>query len=205
MGPRGLTGVRGETGIGGVQGQTGPVGYTGSRGETGVRGATGAVGAIGPQGPTGLLGDTLAGHVQLVTGGWLRAGGATAGVLFGETGGAFGLWGRGDNATQFEVSAADGRAYFGERAVTMDKNGLVLAADTSFADKRSIRWASGASTMGYVRAKAPGDGSYITLESQGPTGGASYCEVIANGFTGQPCWRSSRRRGQMVAVRRLRL
>ena len=156
-------------------------------GRRAIPGRKGSQGSQGPQGPTGLLGDTLASHIQLATGGWMRAGGATAGVLFGETGGAFGLWGRGDDATQFEVSAADGRAYFAERAVTMDKNGLVLAADTGFADKRSVRWVSGSRTVGYVRAKAPSDGSYITLESQGPTGGASYCEVIANGYTGQAC------------------
>jgi microcystin-dependent protein len=210
-GPQGKTGVRGETGVVGAPGATGSVGYTGPRGETGVRGATGLVGETGLQGRTGqrgetgekgaqgspgdtgvqgltgLIGDTLAHHIQLSTGGWVRAGGSTAGVLFGETGGAFGLWGRGDNATQFEVSALDGRAYFGERAVTMDRDGLVLIADTGYADKRSIRWVSGSSTMGYVRAKAPVGGSYLTLESQGITGSASYCEVIANGFTGQPC------------------
>ena len=210
-GPQGKTGVRGETGVVGAPGATGSVGYTGPRGETGVRGATGLVGETGLQGRTGqrgetgekgaqgspgdtgvqgltgLIGDTLAHHIQLSTGGWVRAGGSTAGVLFGETGGAFGLWGRGDNATQFEVSALDGRAYFGERAVTMDRDGLVLIADTGYADKRSIRWVSGSSTMGYVRAKAPVGGSYLTLESQGITGSAAYCEVIANGFTGQPC------------------
>ena len=210
-GPQGKTGVRGETGVVGAPGATGSVGYTGPRGETGVRGATGLVGETGLQGRTGRRGETGEKGAQGSPGdtggagshwldwrhvgashptfdGWLGArGGSTAGVLFGETGGAFGLWGRGDNATQFEVSALDGRAYFGERAVTMDRDGLVLIADTGYADKRSIRWVSGSSTMGYVRAKAPVGGSYLTLESQGITGSASYCEVIANGFTGQPC------------------
>ena len=189
-GPVGYTGPRGETGdrgVTGLVGATGLQGRTGPRGETGEKGAPGAPGDTGPQGLTGLIGDTVAHHIQLTTGGWLRVGGATAGVLFGETGGAFGLWGRGNNATQFEVSALDGRAYFGERAVTMDRDGLVLIADTGYVDKRSLRWVSGSSTMGYVRAKAPVGGSYLTLESQGVTGSASYCEVIANGFTGQPC------------------
>jgi hypothetical protein len=50
------------------------------------------MGATGPQGPTGLLGDSLAYHVQLLTGGWIRAGDDNNGVLFGHL---TGVWGTG--------------------------------------------------------------------------------------------------------------
>jgi hypothetical protein len=66
----------------------------------------------------------------------------------------------------------------------MDKSGLVLAADTDYVDRRSVRFVSGASTIGFLRAKAPVGATWLTLESQAVTGAVSYCEVIAHGATG---------------------
>ena len=97
-GGAGRTRPRSNTGAVEPIGDTGPQGRTGS---VGPRGDTGEGGVVGPQGPTGLIGDTLAHHIQLVTGGWLQAGDSTAGVFFGHTGSTFALIGRGGGRTHF--------------------------------------------------------------------------------------------------------
>ncbi len=155
-GPRGVTGVKGNTGpIGdtGPQGKTGavgaagprgdtgvagPVGATGPQGRTGPRGETGLPGVQGPQGPTGLIGDTLAHHVQLTTGGWIQAGDSTAGLFFGQTGSTFALIGRGGGRTHFAVRAADGAATFGYNR--LDADGFETQVAGSYADEQSLRF-----------------------------------------------------------------
>ena len=177
-GPLGYTGPRGETGVKGVTGSvgdTGPQGRTGQRGDTGVQGAQGAPGSTGPQGLTGLIGDTLAGHIQLVTGGWMRAGGATAGVLFGETGGVYGIWGRGRNVTQIEISAADGRLRAGRGAAVMDEDGVNIYSATGTYDAAhslSFKQAGpgGDVRAGYLGGKVQSTRSYLLLKAEGATG-----------------------------------
>jgi hypothetical protein len=122
-----------------------------------------------------LIGDTLAGHIQLVTGGWMLAGGSTAGVLFGETGGAFGLWGRGDNITRFELSAADGRMRAGAGAVVVDENGVSIYSATGAYDAaHSLSFRQGITggevRSGYLGGKAQITRSYLLLKTEGATG-----------------------------------
>ena len=134
-GGAGRTGPRGDTGAVGPVGDTGPQGKTGS---VGPRGDTGERGVVGPQGPTGLIGDTLAHHIQLVTGGWLQAGDSTAGLFFGQTGSTFALIGRGGGRTHFAVRASDGAATFGYNR--LDADGFETQVGDSYADEQSIRF-----------------------------------------------------------------
>ena len=92
----------------------------------------------GPQGPTGLIGDTLAHHVQLTTGGWIQAGDSTAGLFFGQTGSTFALIGRGGGRTHFAVRAADGAATFGYNR--LDADGMETQVAGSYADEQSLRF-----------------------------------------------------------------
>ena len=103
-----------------------------------ARGETGLPGVQGPQGPTGLIGDTLAHHVQLTTGGWIQAGDSTAGLFFGQTGSTFALIGRGGGRTHFAVRAADGAATFGYNR--LDADGFETQVAGSYADEQSLRF-----------------------------------------------------------------
>ena len=137
-GPQGKTGTQGSVGPRGDTGALGPVGDTGPQGRTGPRGETGLPGVQGPQGPTGLIGDTLAHHVQLTTGGWIQAGDSTAGLFFGQTGSTFALIGRGGGRTHFAVRAADGAATFGYNR--LDADGMETQVAGSYADEQSLRF-----------------------------------------------------------------
>ena len=218
LGRLGYTGPRGETGVKGVTGSvgdTGPQGRTGQRGDTGVQGAQGAPGNTGPQGLTGLIGDTLAGHIQLVTGGWMRAGGATAGVLFGETGGVYGIWGRGSNVTQIEISAADGRLRAGRGAAVMDEDGVNIYSATGTYDAAhslSFKQAGpgGDVRAGYLGGKVQSTRSYLLLKAEGATGQDGDLSLQAfGGFQnarqgkcrGQSLWRRVTREGNRVRHR----
>ena len=115
------------------------MGDTGRRaGRVAGRGETGLPVWQGPQGPTGLIGDTLAHHVQLTTGGWIQAGDSTAGLFFGQTGSTFALIGRGGGRTHFAVRAADGAATFGYNR--LDADGMETQVAGSYADEQSLRF-----------------------------------------------------------------
>jgi hypothetical protein len=85
-----------------------------------------------------LIGDTLAQHVQLTTGGWIQAGDSTAGLFFGQTGSTFALIGRGGGRTHFAVRAADGAATFGYNR--LDADGFETQVAGSYADEQSLRF-----------------------------------------------------------------
>jgi hypothetical protein len=136
QGPVGVTGAQGPQGVQGVQG---PQGLTGMQGPQGVQGPLGDTGTAGPQGPTGLLGDSLANHVQLVTGGWLRSGDDTNGLIFGYltgvwatgmlTGVSQALVGRGADAIQVWINPADGKLYAGSGKIILDSSYITLITE----------------------------------------------------------------------------
>jgi hypothetical protein len=137
QGPTGNTGSQGPQGNTGVQGASGPQGNTGIQGTSGPQGATGAAGVTGIKGPTGLIGDSLASHIQLVTGGWLAAGDATNGIFFGDwTGpGTYGLVGYGGGVKQVEIRAADGILVAGGDNVIIGASGMRFMGGTG-----SVSW-----------------------------------------------------------------
>jgi hypothetical protein len=158
QGPTGNTGSQGPQGNTGVQGASGPQGNTGIQGTSGPQGATGAAGVTGVKGPTGLIGDSLASHIQLVTGGWLAAGDATNGVFLGEyTGGTYGIIGYGSGATNFLLRASDGKAIAGP--VEMGATGIGI----------QIGLASASSPTA-----ATGYAAYAFLTGPQPIGGIHY-------------------------------
>lgn len=71
-----------------------------------------------------LVGDVLSGPIQLVTGGWIRAGTHANGVALGHITGGMGIVGVRDGVEQWRASSSSGDIVFGGGVGSLDSNGL---------------------------------------------------------------------------------